>query len=119
VTFIGGAFDRATGKDPYALPASWLTAKTQVNLGTPFNFAATTDIIGGNSGSPMVNRQGEVVGLVFDGNIQSLGGAFGFDPRVNRTVGVHSAALLESLRSIYRAERVIQELQPITTARGN
>jgi V8-like Glu-specific endopeptidase len=92
------------------LTTSWLTAKSQIKLDTPFNFVATTDIIGGNSGSPVINQKAEVVGLVFDGNIQSLGGAFGFDARVNRTVAVHSSALLEALRSVYQADRVADEL---------
>ena len=72
----------------------------------------TNDIIGGNSGSPVVNRNGEIVGLVFDGNIQSLGGDYGFDDRVNRTVAVHSGALIEALQKVYGADRLVKELQP-------
>lgn len=109
-TKIAGAFDRHTGADPYALPKSWLAAKPKLNLETPFNFITTNDIIGGNSGSPMVNAKGEVVGLIFDGNIQSLGGDYGFDESVNRAVAVHSAALLEALDKIYGAKRVVDEL---------
>ena len=107
---IAGAFERHTGADPYALPKSWLAAKPKLNLETPFNFITTNDIIGGNSGSPMVNAKGEVVGLIFDGNIQSLGGDYGFDESVNRAVAVHSAALLEALDKIYGAKRVVDEL---------
>lgn len=110
-TTMGGAFEHATGSDPYALPKTWLAAKSKVNLETPFNFVTTNDIIGGNSGSPMVNAKGEVVGLVFDGNIQSLGGDYGFDESVNRTVAVHSAALLEAMEKIYGAKRIVDEIK--------
>ena len=72
----------------------------------------TNDIIGGNSGSPVINARGEVVGLVFDGNIQSLGGDYGYDPTANRTVSVHSAALVEALTRIYGAQRLVEELKP-------
>jgi hypothetical protein len=110
-TTIGGAFERHTGAEPFALPKSWLTAKSKLNLSTPFNFATTNDIIGGNSGSPMVNQKLEVVGLVFDGNIQSLGGDYGFDESVNRAVGVHSAAMLEALEKVYGQARLVEELR--------
>jgi S1-C subfamily serine protease len=79
------------------------------------NFVSTNDIIGGNSGSPMINKEGEIVGLVFDGNIQSLGGDYGFDESVNRTVAVHSDAIIESLQKIYGASRVLEELRPGST----
>jgi len=72
--------------------------------------ATTNDIIGGNSGSPVVNKAGEVVGLIFDGNIQSLGGDFGFDPAVNRAVAVNVGALKEALAKIYHADRLVAEL---------
>ena len=102
---------RHTGSDPFALPPSWLKAKGAVDLATPFNLVTNTDIIGGNSGSPMVNRAGEVVGLVFDGNIHSLGGDYGFDAKLNRTVAVHSQALLEALDHVYSAGRVAAEIR--------
>ena len=111
VTTIAGAFDRATGRDPFALPKSWLDAKGKLDLATPMNLATTNDIIGGNSGSPVVNKDGEVVGLVFDGNIQSLGGDYGFDETVNRTVAVASQALVEALGKVYGAERIVKELR--------
>jgi len=112
VTTFAGAFDRHTGADPFALPKSWLAAKAKLDLNTPFNFATTNDIIGGNSGSPVVNQAGEVVGLIFDGNIQSLGGDYGFDESVNRAVAVHSSALIEAMDKIYGARRLVDELKP-------
>ncbi len=110
ITTFAGAFDRHSGEDPFALPASWLAAKGKLDLSTPFNFASTNDIIGGNSGSPVFNKDAEIVGLIFDGNIQSLGGDYGFDPAVNRAVSVHSAALTEALSKIYGASRIVDEL---------
>ena len=110
-TDIAGAFARATGVDPFALPQSWLAAKDALNMQQRFNFVTTNDIIGGNSGSPMINRDGQIVGLVFDGNIESLGGDYWFDERVNRTVAVHSGAILEALRKVYHADRIADELE--------
>jgi hypothetical protein len=111
-TNIGGTFDRHTGSDPFKLPESWLSNKTKLNGKVPFNFVTTNDIIGGNSGSPVINRNAEIVGLVFDGNIQSLGGAYGFDESVNRTVAVHSEAIIEALTKVYNATRIVDELRP-------
>jgi V8-like Glu-specific endopeptidase len=110
LTNIGGTFERATGEDPFALPASWLKAKDKLDLTKPMNFAMSNDIIGGNSGSPVVNKNGEVVGLIFDGNIHSLGGAYGFNPANNRAVAVHTAAILEALEKIYGAKALADEL---------
>ncbi|MBX5481525.1 MAG: S46 family peptidase [Myxococcaceae bacterium] len=109
-TRMGGTFERATGEEPFALPKSWLAAKTKLNLDTPMNFVTTNDIIGGNSGSPVINKNAEIVGLIFDGNIQSLGGEYGFDEKTNRAVAVHSAAILEALRTIYGADRLVKEI---------
>ncbi len=81
------------------------------------NFVTTNDIIGGNSGSPMVDRNGDIVGLVFDGNIHSLGGDYGFDESVNRTVAVHSAALIEALDKVYGAGRLVAEIGAAKGAR--
>jgi len=111
-TEMGGAFARATGEPPFDLPASWLKAKDRLTLITPFDFVTTNDIIGGNSGSPVINRNAEIVGLVFDGNLPSLGGDYGFDIRNNRTVAVDSRALTEALRVVYGADRLVQEIQP-------
>jgi V8-like Glu-specific endopeptidase len=110
-TTMAGAFDRATGADPFQLPDSWIKAKRKLDLATPMNFATTNDIIGGNSGSPLVNRKGEVAGLIFDGNIHSLGGDYGYDPALNRAVAVDSAALLEAMDKVYGAGRLVKELK--------
>jgi hypothetical protein len=112
ITTMAGAYERHTGEDPFALPRSWLDAKGKLKLATPMNFVSTNDIIGGNSGSPVINKDAEIVGLVFDGNIQSLGGDFGFDESVNRAVSVHSDALIEALQKVYGATRVLEELRP-------
>ena len=113
ITVMGGAFERATGREPFALPQSWVVAKQdkRINLGTPFNMATSNDIIGGNSGSPVFNKDLQVVGLIFDGNIQSLGGEYGFDPAVNRAISVCTPALLEALDRIYGAKRIVAELK--------
>jgi hypothetical protein len=114
-TTMGGAFEHAAkhgNQPPYQLPESWVVAKQEgrIKLDTPFNFVSTADIIGGNSGSPVVNKAGEVVGLIFDGNIQSLVLDFGFDDKVARAVSVDSRAIVESLKNIYRAEGLLKEL---------
>jgi len=109
-TTVDGAFKRHTGSDPFSLPPSWLSAQSHLNGAVPFNFVTTNDITGGNSGSPVINRNAELVGLIFDGNIHSLGGAFGFDENVNRAVAVHPAALLQALREIYKADALLKEL---------
>jgi hypothetical protein len=114
-TTIGGAFAHAEAhgsKPPYELPKSWLEARSsgKLDLKTPLNFVSTADIIGGNSGSPVVNRDNEIVGLIFDGNIQSLVLDFGYDDRVARAVSVDSRGILEALKSIYHADRLVTEL---------
>jgi len=114
-TTFEGAFQHAEthgNKDPYELPASWYEAKKSgaLNLETPLNFVSTADIIGGNSGSPVVNRDNEVVGLIFDGNIQSLVLDFGYDDKVARALSVDSRTIVEAMRSIYRADRLVKEL---------
>jgi hypothetical protein len=111
-TTLAGAFARDTGREPFALPKRWLAAKSRLNLETPFNFTTTNDLIGGNSGSPMINKEAEIVGLIFDGNIHSLGGEYAYDPRENRAVAVHSASLKEALDKVYGAARILSEIQP-------
>ena len=111
LTNFAGAYERATGSDPFRLPDSWLKSKGKLDLSTPFDVATTNDIIGGNSGSPLVNAKGEAAGLVFDGNIESLAGDYGYDEKVNRCVAVHSDALLEALGKVYGATRIVDELE--------
>lgn len=112
-TVIGGAFEKsakAGNKEPYHLPDSWMKAKERLNLSTPYNFVTTNDIIGGNSGSPVINRDAEIIGLVFDGNIQSLVGAFVYDGTQNRAVSVDSRGILEVLEKVYDAREIVTEL---------
>jgi nicotinamide mononucleotide adenylyltransferase len=112
-TTMAGAFERATGSDPFRLPDSWIRARDEgkLRLSTPFDVVTSNDIIGGNSGSPLFDKDLQIVGLIFDGNIQSLGGEYWFDPRVNRAVSVTSSALLEALDHIYSAQRIVSELR--------
>ena len=110
-TTIEGLFHRATGAAPFVLPESWLKAKSTINLSTPMNLCTTNDIIGGNSGSPLIDRDANVVGLIFDGNIFSLGGDYGYDAAKNRAVAVDSRALLEGLRKVYHLDHVVDEIE--------
>jgi len=111
-TYLGGTFERATGREPFKLPPSWLDAQAQLRPSTPMNFTTDNDIIGGNSGSPVFNQDLEIVGLIFDGNIHSLGGDYGFDDSVNRAISVGSEAIIEALEKIYKARRIVEELKP-------
>ncbi len=110
-TRLGRAFERHTGERPFALPARWLAKQDSLDLATPYNFSSTNDIIGGNSGSPVLNAKGDVIGLAFDGNIHSIAGAFGYDPVMNRTVSVHTAVMKEALEKVYGATALLKELQ--------
>ncbi|MEJ2614456.1 MAG: S46 family peptidase [Ignavibacteriaceae bacterium] len=98
-------------KFPWSLPEKWQNPPKDFDLSTPFNFVATNDIIGGNSGSPVINEKGEIVGLAFDGNIQSLPGSFIFSTEENRMVAVHSKGIIEALKDIYKANRLVNELR--------
>jgi Peptidase S46 len=111
-TNFGGAFAHATGHDPFELPPSWIAAQSVVDRNAQLNFVSTNDIIGGNSGSPVIGKNGEVIGLIFDGNIQSLGGDFGYDASVNRAVAVDVTGITEALKHIYHADRLVKELTP-------
>jgi len=112
-TTLGGTFPHAEqhgSVEPFALPESWLKNKDKLDADTPFNFVSTADIIGGNSGSPVVNRAGEVVGLIFDGNIQSLVLDFVYSDKQARATSVHSSSIVEALRKIYDAGPLADEL---------
>lgn len=112
-TTLGGLYDRSTqfkSEFPYNLPSRWLEKKSAVDLKTPFNFVSTDDIIGGNSGSPTINKNGELVGLIFDGNIQSLVGDFMYDESVNRAISVDVRAMNEVLRKVFGANDIADEL---------
>lgn len=112
-TRIGGAFEHEKnheGQTDYKLPESWKKAEGQLSKDTPFNFVSTADIIGGNSGSPVVNKAGELVGLIFDGNIQSLSGNYVYTDKQARSVSVHSSAIREALKVVYGADNIVKEL---------
>ena len=103
-------FERATGQPPFAVPERWQAARATLDLATPFNLSTNNDIIGGNSGSPLVDADGRIVGLLFDGNIHSISGAYWFDADKNRAVAVHPAIIREALTKVYRAETLLAEL---------
>jgi hypothetical protein len=113
-TTFYGMYDRYYSfgkKDPWNLPARWANLPADFKMSTPLDFVSTNDIIGGNSGSPVVNKKLEVVGLIFDGNIESLPGNVIFDETKNRSVSVHSSGIIEGMDKIYKAERIARELR--------
>jgi hypothetical protein len=112
-TTFYGLYDRAASfdhKPPFDLPKRYRDGKDQLDLTTPFNFVTTNDIIGGNSGSPVVNRNGQIVGLIFDGNIESLVGDFVYDAYQNRAVAVHTGGMTEAMKKLYGAQQLVDEL---------
>lgn len=112
-TTAHGLFERNAAFDnehPFDLPQQWLDKKDELDMSTPYNFVSTCDIIGGNSGSPILDRDAKVVGLVFDGNIESLPGNYWFDEEVNRCVGVHAAIMVEALVKVYEEYGLVSEL---------
>ena len=112
-TTLGGLYARADSfkQDfPYNLAPRWVEKKSALDLKTPFNFVSTNDIIGGNSGSPTINQNAELVGLIFDGNIQSLVGDFIYDSSVNRAISVDSRGMLEILKKVFGANEIVAEL---------
>jgi hypothetical protein len=110
-TNVAGLFDRATAYDPFKLADTWKASEKRLSKKTQFNQVSTNDIIGGNSGSPLINSKGELVGLIFDGNIHSLGGSFFYDETVNRAISVHSAVISEALKKVYKADHLVKELK--------
>ena len=102
--------DEHKQKPPYKIADSWMKARGTLNPTTPYDFVSTNDIVGGNSGSPVINAKGELVGLIFDGNIQSLPGYFVYDAAVNRAVAVDARGMLEALRKVYKADAIVSEL---------
>ena len=109
-TDFAGLYGRATGLEPFALPDRWLKAKGRLNLKTPFNFVTTNDTHGGNSGSPTVNVRGELVGILFDGNLEGLPNRYVFTDESARSVHVASQGIIEALRSVYGAKSLVKEL---------
>ena len=113
-TTLYGLYDRSDsfgGRVPFDLPQRWLDARTRLDLATPLDFVTTNDITGGNSGSPIINKQGELVGLVFDGNIESIAGDFVYEMTHNRTVAVHTAVMMEAMRKLYNAAPLADEIE--------
>lgn len=109
-TTVGRMFERATGREPFRLPESWLAAAHELDMDTPLNFTSTVDITGGNSGSPIVDSRGDIVGLAFDGNIHSIAGDYWYDPVTNRAIGVDVRAMRLALDKVYRAQHLLTEI---------
>jgi hypothetical protein len=112
-TALGGTFKHAEeheNKPPFNLPKSWIDHKADLKADTPFNFLSTVDIIGGNSGSPVVNRNGELVGIIFDGNLPSLVADYIYDDEQARAIAVHSAGIVEALKNVYQAQTLVKEI---------
>ena len=112
-TTFYGLYDRAASfdyKDPFYLTSRWKEGRTKLDLSTPFDFVTTNDVVGGNSGSPVIDKNGELVGLIFDGNIESLVGDYVYDIETNRSVAVHTAGMTEALRKLYGVDKLLAEL---------
>jgi hypothetical protein len=109
-TTLDRLFERATGRAPFAVPERWLAARPRLALTTRVNVATDNDIVGGNSGSPLLDAKGDVVGLIFDGNIHSISGSYWFDEAKNRAVAVDTAYIREALTKVYDASSLFEEL---------
>ncbi len=110
MTTMGGTFERATGNEPFDLAQAFVASHDEIDINAAYDFVSTNDIIGGNSGSPVIDREGTVIGAAFDGNIHSLGGNYGYDGTLNRTVSVSTDAVQEGLETIYPAPALVAEL---------
>jgi len=111
MTHLSGLYARNTGQFPFAVAPTWLAARPRLDPEMPFDLATTNDIIGGNSGSPLIDRNGQVVALIFDGNRDSLGGDYAYDGATNRAVALHGTAILEGLEKVYGAGRLAKEIR--------
>ena len=109
-THLDRAFERATGASPFKIPDSWMKVRSQLDMRTPFCISTTNDIVGGNSGSPLIDAEGKIVGLMFDGNIHSIAGHYWFDAANNRAIAVHPAIIREALDKVYGAKALLTEL---------
>jgi hypothetical protein len=109
-TKLARAFERSTGSEPFRMPDSWTAKRAQLDMDTRFNLSTNSDIVGGNSGSPLINARGEIVGLIFDGNIHSISGSYWFDTVKNRAVAVHPAIIRTALTQVYATQRLAAEL---------
>ncbi len=110
MTRVSGLWERATGADPYVVSPKLDAARGRLSPDTVFTVSTTNDIVGGNSGSPLIDAQGRVIGAVFDGNLHSNGGTYGYDPRLNRTVAVSAAIVQEALLKVYNQPQLVKEL---------
>jgi hypothetical protein len=117
-TYLGGTYDRATGADPFDLPTAFVSARSRIDPKIVYDFVTTNDIIGGNSGSPVIDRSGAVIGAAFDGNIHSLAGNDGYDGSATRTVVISTDSIQEALEKIYPAPALVKELGGTPTASG-
>ncbi len=109
-TRLDRLYERATGAEPFRLPERWVAARRMLAPTTPFNFCTDNDVVGGNSGSPVIDARGDIVGLIFDGNIHSIAGAYWFDETRNRAVAVDTAIMLAALRNVYHADALLAEM---------
>lgn len=109
-THVRRLFERDTGREPFDVPPSWQQARAQLEPATRFDLSTNNDIVGGNSGSALIDAAGRVVGLMFDGNIHSISGSYWFDPQFNRAVAVDPAIIVEALRKVYKADALLSEL---------
>ncbi|HEU4531416.1 MAG TPA: S46 family peptidase, partial [Steroidobacteraceae bacterium] len=109
-TQLSRLFERATGQPPFLVPDTWMKAKSNLDLSTRYNLSTNNDIVGGNSGSPLIDARGQIVGLMFDGNIHSISGSYWFDTEKNRAVAVHPAIMREALTKVYGADALFKEM---------